>query len=109
MLKYTTFDIVFQELPDEVTLAINISGCPNRCAGCHTPELMEDRGEALTEGVLGDLLEHYGRSITAVCFMGGDNSPSEVFSLAGFVRRVSSLRVGWYSGRGTLPCDLSLF
>ena len=28
MLKYANFDIVFQEVPDEVTLAINISNCP---------------------------------------------------------------------------------
>ena len=29
MLKYANYDIVFQEVPDEVTLAINISNCPN--------------------------------------------------------------------------------
>ena len=28
MLKYVNHDIVFQEFPDEVTLAINLSGCP---------------------------------------------------------------------------------
>ena len=28
MLKYTNHDIVFQEFPDEVTLAINLSLCP---------------------------------------------------------------------------------
>ena len=31
MLRYINTDIVFQEFPDEVTLAINISGCPCRC------------------------------------------------------------------------------
>ena len=36
MLKYANFDIVFQEVPDEVTLAINISNCPNQCVGCHS-------------------------------------------------------------------------
>ena len=36
MLKYANFDIVFQEVPEEVTLAINISNCPNQCPGCHS-------------------------------------------------------------------------
>ena len=36
MLKYVNTGIVFQEIPDEVTLAVNISGCPCRCHGCHS-------------------------------------------------------------------------
>ena len=48
MLKYTNTDIVFQEIPDEVTLAVNLSGCPCRCPGCHSPQLWGDIGEPLT-------------------------------------------------------------
>ena len=39
MLKYVNTDIVFQEIPDEVTLAVNISNCPCRCPGCHSQYL----------------------------------------------------------------------
>ena len=46
MLKYAGYDIVFQEIPDEVTLALNLSGCPNGCPGCHSPHLQRDEGEA---------------------------------------------------------------
>ena len=49
MLRYADYDIVFQEIPDEVTLAINLSNCPNHCKGCHSAYLMEDVGEPLTE------------------------------------------------------------
>ena len=42
MLKYTTHDIVFQEFPDEVTLAVNLSRCPNACPGCHSAALQGD-------------------------------------------------------------------
>ena len=35
MVRFYNFDIVFAEIPDEVTLAINITGCPYRCPGCH--------------------------------------------------------------------------
>lgn len=39
MLKYVDTAIVFSEIPDEVTLAINISGCPNKCKNCHSQYL----------------------------------------------------------------------
>ena len=42
MLKYVNCDIVFQEVPNEVALAINISGCPCHCPGCHSPYLWQD-------------------------------------------------------------------
>lgn len=105
MLKLASYDIVFQEVPGEVTLALNISGCPNRCSGCHSPHLREDIGETLDEAMLAGLLADYGASATCVCFMGGDGDPAEVERLAGFVRRISGrkLKTAWYSGRPQLP------
>ena len=44
MLKYVNYDIVFQEFPDEVTLAINLSLCPVCCPGCHSQFLQTDVG-----------------------------------------------------------------
>ena len=80
MLKYAGYDIVFQEIPDEVTLALNLSGCPNGCPGCHSPHLQRDEGEALTPGALERLLERHIARTT-----GG------------------TIRTGWYSGRPALP------
>ena len=52
MLKYVNTDVVFQEIPDEVTLAINISNCPCHCPGCHSRYLWEDIGLSLdTEAI----------------------------------------------------------
>lgn len=109
MLKYLSFDIVFQEVPDEVTLAINISGCPNRCKGCHSPYLMEDIGEALNKEALSNLLGRYTNAITCVCFMGGDSEPGSVEQLSLFVRESSNrrLRTAWYSGKNNLPSGCS--
>lgn len=104
MLKYVNHDIVFQEFPDEVTLAINLSGCPNRCPGCHSPELRNDIGEVLTEERLLSLLEAYIGRITCVALMGGDGSPESVVQLLGTVRREHpDLRTGWYSGGENMP------
>ncbi|WP_418981825.1 anaerobic ribonucleoside-triphosphate reductase activating protein [Alistipes sp.] len=104
MVRYYNFDIVFAEIPGEVTLAINLTGCPNRCPGCHSPHLQADAGRVLDERELAELLGRYGRSVTCVCLMGGDAAPLAVAALAAFVRRSQpALRVGWYSGRSALP------
>lgn len=110
MLKYVNHDIVFQEFPDEVTLAINLSRCPCACPGCHSPYLWGDNGEELTEERLYALVEQYGHSITCVALMGGDNDPAEVLRLLSAVRLMYSyLHTGWYSGREQLPEIFELY
>lgn len=47
MIKYYNTDIVFQEIPGEVTLAINLTRCPFKCKGCHSTHLQQDIGEEL--------------------------------------------------------------
>ena len=71
MLKYVNHDIVFREFPDEVTLAINLSCCPNGCTGCHSAYLRGDVGEELTLQRLEALIESYAGEITCVALMGG--------------------------------------
>ncbi|MGC3977646.1 MAG: anaerobic ribonucleoside-triphosphate reductase activating protein [Paludibacteraceae bacterium] len=104
MLKYADYDIVFREIPDEVTLAINLSNCPHKCAGCHSPHLREDIGELLSPTALTELLSRYSAAVTCVCFMGGDANPNEVCLMADFVRKTSGnkLKTAWYSGFNTL-------
>ena len=101
MLKIADYDIVFQEVPDETTLALNLSCCPNHCAGCHSPQLWEDIGIELTTSVIDRLLERY-TGVTCVGFMGGDNDHAGVLELAKYVRGLG-LHVAWYTGRPTLP------
>ena len=110
MLKYITSDIVFQEIPDEVTLAIDITNCPFRCKGCHSPFLWEDKGTPLNEESLKNLIAPYAGEITCVSFMGGDREPSAVASLARFVKEeyAHALKTAWYSGNAELPSDSSI-
>lgn len=110
MLKYVDYDIVFQEFPDEVTMAINITNCPNRCVGCHSPQLRDNIGYSLNEEVLALLLEKYGESITCIGFMGGDADPEKIEILARFVKEHFSnkMKVGWYSGKNKLPDNFDL-
>lgn len=68
MIKYVNHDIVFQEYPDEVTLAINLSLCPNHCPGCHSACLADDIGDELTAERLLALAGSYAAEITCVGF-----------------------------------------
>ena len=104
MLKYANFDIVFQEVPDEVTLAINISNCPNQCVGCHSKYLWDDIGDTLDKNALDELVSKYRTGITCVCFMGGDADPYDVANLAMYLKnKYQDLKTAWYSGKNELP------
>lgn len=108
MLKYVDTKIVFQEIPDEITLAINISGCPCNCKGCHSSYLAKDIGEPLDLQHLTNLIDS-NKGITCVCIMGGDANPSEVDDIAQDIKEYyPELKVGWYSGRQELDEDIEL-
>ena len=110
MLQFVNYNIVFQEVPNEVTLAINLSNCPNRCKGCHSPYLQENKGRVLDNNVLAKLLEKYENAITCVCFMGGDASPKDVERCSIFTHNQTNGRIktAWYSGKNSFPEECSL-
>lgn len=103
MLKYTNADITFQEFPNEVALCINISNCPCHCEGCHSSFLVMDIGNELTEDVIQNFINRYKGDITLIGFMGGDASPNDIIQLAKYIKHNSNIKVGWYSGKETLP------
>ena len=104
MLKYVNTGVVFQEIPDETTLAINISNCPCRCPGCHSRYLWDDVGDPLDTNAIDAFVSQYGSNITCVAFMGGDSDPTSVNRLARYMHEQHpQFRVAWYSGRLRLP------
>ena len=108
MLKYVDSKVVFAEIPNEITLAINISGCPCNCKGCHSSYLAKDIGEPLDLQHLTNLIDS-NKGITCVCIMGGDANPSEVDDIAQDIKEYyPELKVAWYSGRQELSRDIDL-
>lgn len=99
-LKYLGYSIVFQEVPDEVSLTLNISNCPYRCKSCHSKFLWENEGVPVTES-LPSLLEEYKGKITAVCFMGGDQNMEELTHLLELVH-LSGYKTCLYAGSDNL-------
>lgn len=110
MLKYVNTDVVFQEIPNETTLAINISNCPCHCKGCHSSYLAEDIGEPLTERALEKLIRE-NKGITCISFMGGDSNPEEINNLAQHIPYCyggEELLIAWYSGKQELPNSIDI-
>lgn len=85
MLKYVDTKVTFSEIPDEITLCINLSNCPCHCEGCHSSYLAEDIGKVLTITRINKLIEEY-KGISAICFMGGDNDPKLVNHYAKLIK-----------------------
>ena len=94
-LKYLGHSIVFQEVPDEISLAINISGCPYKCRGCHSSYLWEYKGRYISDD-LEELIKQTD-GITCVCFMGGDQNRQELKSLIDIVH-FHNLKCCLYTG-----------
>lgn len=106
MLKYVDTKVCFQEVPDEISLCINVSGCPCKCEGCHSSYLAEDTGNPLNWGSLNAFI-HINNGITCVAFMGGDSSAKEINDLACNTKRLG-LKTCWYSGRNELSNYIEL-
>lgn len=99
MVKYSNTMVVFQEVPDKITLAINITNCQNNCEGCHSPELRQDIGHELNELELESLISQ-NEGINCVCFMGEGKDKDGLLSLAMYVKKQHpELSVALYSGR----------
>lgn len=100
ILKFVNVDILFQEIPNEVSLGVSISGCPNKCKGCHSSYLMGDVGEPLDIHKLKQILDNYKDSITNVLFMGGDHIPNQLILLFIFITsQYPKLKISLYSGK----------
>jgi anaerobic ribonucleoside-triphosphate reductase activating protein len=101
MVKYVPQDttVVFREIPDEVSLAVNISNCQNNCVGCFETYLKRDIGEELNFEAIDELIAK-NEGITCFLFMGEGNDPEMLKELAFYIKKkYPELRLGVYSGR----------
>ena len=104
MIKYKDSYIVFEEIPDRVSLAVNITNCQNNCIGCHSPELRLNNGEELTEEIIDKLIkENYG--IDCFLFMGEGKDYSRLMELVRYIKENYSIKVAIYSGRDEVEIE----
>lgn len=104
-LRYIGYAVVLEEVPDEISLAFNISGCPHRCEGCHSQHLWKYEGILLSKDIE-SVIDKYKDYISCVCFMGGDQNIEELFQLCLLVKSKYDLKTCIYSGRDISEIDL---
>ncbi len=101
-IKYESYLVTFTEVPDEISLCFNISGCPCRCQGCFEPWLAEDIGTYLTFEELERLYKKHPHT-TCICFMGGDRYYDDIIVLImEFKRMYPEVKFAMYSGRNEM-------
>ncbi len=108
MIKYLPglTDVVLEEIPDRVTLAVEITNCQGSCPGCHSPFLRRDIGEELTEEALDRMIEdNFG--VNCLLFLGEGNDPAALLRLASHLRRVwPGVEIALYSGREDVEAEV---
>lgn len=105
-LMYKGETVIFQEVPDEISLALNIYGCPRHCENCHSEYLWDTSSPDGSRVVYKDipkLLDKYGNLITCLCFMGGDwNLDSLIPCILRAKQIKPDLKICVYSGQDSL-------
>lgn len=101
MIKYIPelTDVVLEEVPDRVTLAVEIPNCQGSCPGCHSSFLKLDLGKELTAAEADRLVEdNFG--VNCFLFLGEGNDREALMKLAAHLRAAHpKLELALYSGR----------
>lgn len=97
-MRIYNHQVVLREFPDEITLALNISGCKNACPECHSKFLWDEVGDEATIEYVEKLINE-NPGISCIGIMGGDSYIDDIIDLITNLRNNhSNLKIGWYSG-----------
>jgi len=100
------YDILFQEVPNEISLAFYVCGCPLQCKGCHSPQLWTDKnGQPLTLNLYHQLLDRYRGYVSCVLFMGGEWHLNELIHFLEIAGK-KNYKTALYTGLEKIPPQL---
>lgn len=105
-LKYISTCIALQEVPDEISFIINISGCPHHCEGCHSKYLWEYTGRDLITDIQYLINEHKDY-VSCICLMGGDYNIAELNYVFNLISD-NGLKTCLYTGLNHIPIGLTM-
>lgn len=72
-MNYSDIEIVFQEVPGEISICFTITGCTIKCKGCHSTHLWKKaNGKVLSIEKYLEILTKYKGFASCVLFMGGE-------------------------------------
>ena len=111
MIKYAKdmTTVVFEEIPDKISVAINITNCQNNCIGCHSKFLKNNMGEILDEKEIDKIMKREN-GVDCFLFMGEGNDIPRLIELNNYVKDTYNIETGIYSGSEDVPeAQLSVF
>jgi anaerobic ribonucleoside-triphosphate reductase activating protein len=89
-MRYSSTQVVFQEIPNEISLAIHVTGCPLRCLGCHSSDSWSSKkGNELSVHWLLKIIEKYRKHITCVLYLGGEWHAKELVAHLTFIKSLN--------------------
>lgn len=106
VMRYSSEEIVWQEVPGETSLAYTITGCPVGCKGCHSVDTWPTgSGIELLPDYFSQRLHDYQGLITCVLFLGGEWHPSALQALLK-ITKAQGLKTCLYTGLESVPSYL---
>ncbi len=102
-----TPSVVFQEVPNEISLCFSITGCKVGCKGCHSTELWhEDNGISLNNASFTQWLNKYQGLISCVVFFGGQWQADALIEKL-IIAKNHGLKTCLYSGEKHIDIKIS--
>lgn len=99
--------VVFQEVPNEISLCFSVTGCEIACKGCHSTELWSDKnGIPLSNTLFEQWLFKYKGLISCVVFFGGEWQPHALIEKL-IIAKTHHLKTCLYSGRDHIDINIS--
>lgn len=97
--------VVFEEIPDRVTLAVNITNCQNSCKGCHSAFLKKNMGNELTFETIDNLMNK-NKGVNCFLFLGEGNDSCTLLKLNDYIKEKYNIETALYSGRDVVEEEL---
>lgn len=107
MIKYlpSATSVVLEEIPDMVSLAVDISNCQGNCVGCHSPWLRDDIGVELTRDAVDKMIgDNFG--VNCFLFLGEGRDRKALSDIASYISCKHNLKIALYSGRAKIEDEL---
>ena len=95
--EYT--QIVLQEIPNEISATVVLSGCGRRCRGCHSPHYQDrNNGSFFFFDDIKDICEKYKNKASCILFFNGDMKDIDAMLDRITYCRCMGFKVALYSG-----------
>lgn len=98
--------ILFQEVPDEVSLGFTVTGCSLMCKGCHSTDTWSRyAGAPLSKDLFITYLKQYADFVSCVIFFGGEWQQGKLIEMLD-IAHTFKLKTCLYTGLVQVPQEI---